>query len=221
MVPYSGMASLLWKQPVMNTESDMNCSVRLPLAAELRSLSALVFATILLLLAHDVAAAEAAGNPLLGRWRVLGLPGKPLDPQKFHLEWEFTAQDIIVRDRKNDEDVSRNGYTIDQSKSPHWITINMGQKGREMRTGIFEVRGHELYLRQQLRNGERPANFRGSNYLVFKRVGPVEQTEPPPKTTVEATPSAPKKTAAATPRPSPAAPSPTARPARKASTPRP
>jgi uncharacterized protein (TIGR03067 family) len=97
-----------------------------------------------------------------------GKSDKPIDTNKFQIEWEFTPTEIIVRDRKHNEEVSRNKYSVDTTKTPAWITVSLAGPPPETRLGIFRVRGNELHLKQQIGAGERPAKF-GESYSVLRR----------------------------------------------------
>ena len=97
-----------------------------------------------------------------------GKSDKPIDTDKFQIEWEITPDEIVVRDRKHNEEVSRNKYSVDSTKSPAWITVTVAGPSPEARLGIFRVRGNELHLKQQIGAGERPTKF-GASYSVLRR----------------------------------------------------
>ena len=124
---------------------------------------------LLVAIAFSVSAADPAATHLIGRWLMTGTREKPVDANRFEVEWEFTPGEIVVRDRKTGEEVSRNRYTVDTTKSPAWITVAVAGPAPETRVGIFRVRGNELHLKQQLGAGERPVDF-GDTYSILRRL---------------------------------------------------
>jgi uncharacterized protein (TIGR03067 family) len=124
---------------------------------------------LLTAIACSVPAAVPPATHLIGRWLMTGTREKPLDANKFGVEWEFTPDEIVVRDRKTGEEVSRNRYTVDITKSPAWIIVAVAGPAPETRVGIFRVRGDELHLKQQIGTGERPLDF-GRSYSILRRI---------------------------------------------------
>lgn len=66
--------------------------------------------------------ADVANSSLLGKWRIIN---EQLDQAALAIVWEFTANEIIVRDERTGAEISRTRYTIDATKSPHWITAEI------------------------------------------------------------------------------------------------
>ena len=124
---------------------------------------------LLLALACRVSAVDPSATLLVGRWLMTGTREKPLDTNKFAVEWEFTPEEIVVRDRKTGEEVSRNRYTVDTTKLPAWITVTVAGPAPETRLGIFRVEGDQLHLKQQIGVGERPVEF-GESYSILRRI---------------------------------------------------
>lgn len=124
---------------------------------------------LILTLPCIAAAAEESAAAIIGRWSMIGFTDKPIDTTKFQIEWEFTRDEIIVRDRERGEEVSRNRYTVDTTKSPAWITVAVAGPAPETRLGIFRLHGDELHLKQQIGAGERPVEFDGS-YGILRRI---------------------------------------------------
>ena len=110
-----------------------------------------------------------AENPLLGRWLVQRVGVRDATKLPIQIEWEFTKDKVIVRDITNSQEVSRNGYTFDQTKNPKWITVTIVDKVTELRPGIFRIVGEELHLSQAVGGGARPTNFVAGSYSIMKR----------------------------------------------------
>lgn len=111
--------------------------------------------------------ASAGDDPkvptLKGKWQIID---KRLDKIGMVIVWEFTDTEVIVRDEKTGEEVSRSRYTIDGMKSPMWITVEVDDSPTEdsgdRRLGIFRIQGGELHLKQEISDGgERPTKFDG------------------------------------------------------------
>jgi uncharacterized protein (TIGR03067 family) len=111
--------------------------------------------------------ASAGDDPkvptLKGKWQIID---ERLDKIGVVIVWEFTDTKVIVRDEKTGEEVSRFRYTIDGTKSPMWITVEVDDSPTEdsgdRRLGIFRIQGSELHLKQEISDGaERPAKFDG------------------------------------------------------------
>ena len=107
---------------------------------------------------------------LSGKWRFID---KRLDRIGMEVEWEFTGDEVIVRDAKTGELVSRSRYTIDTAKSPHWITVEVDdspdENAGDRRLGIFRIQQGELHLKQEITNGgERPTGFE-NGFVRFRR----------------------------------------------------
>lgn len=84
-------------------------------------------------------------------------------------EWEFTKDKVVVRDITNSQEVSRNGYALDLTKAPKWITVTVVDQVTEVRLGIFRIVGDELHLRQAVGGGPRPTDFPKDSYSIMKR----------------------------------------------------
>ena len=110
-----------------------------------------------------------ADNPLLGCWVVQRVGSRDVEKLPFLVEWEFTKDEVIVRDLTNLQEVSRNSYTIDLSKNPKWITVTVVDRVTEVRQGIFRIAGNELHLKQTVGEGARPADFLKDDYVILKR----------------------------------------------------
>ena len=145
---------------------------------------------LVILLASNWSVAEAQDNErnpikinIVGVWRNLD---PKLEKIGLTIEWEFTDSEVIVWDRTNHEEVSRSKYSIDKTKSPNWITVEIDDSADEdsgdKRLGIFRILGEELHLKQEVTNGaERPKGLK-EGFLRFMRVKttkPVEQVVPP------------------------------------------
>jgi hypothetical protein len=82
--------------------------------------------------------------------------------------------EVIVRDDKTGEEISRARYTFNATKSPHWITVEVDDSPNEdsgdRRLGIFRIQDVELNLKQEIADGgERPTTFDG-RFSRFKRI---------------------------------------------------
>jgi len=111
-------------------------------------------------------------NPLIGRWHLNRKAMAATLP--YSVEWEFTKDQIVVRlvhPTGDSQVASRNRYVIDVSKSPIWITTFVADEYREIRRGIFRIRGDELDLKQTIGGGDRPVDFGSDDFLVLIRLG--------------------------------------------------
>lgn len=135
------------------------------------SINAWVLSAGIVLGAAFAGCAGEAENPLLGRWLLQRQGVAATMPYK--LEWEFTKDQVVVRIVRASGEVkeaSRGSYTIDNTKSPKWLTVTTGGQKPEIRNGIFRVVGAELHLKQAIGGGPRPVDFGGDGYSVLKRV---------------------------------------------------
>ena len=114
---------------------------------------------------------DAEVASLIGKWQILD---ERLEGIGMVIVWEFTASEVIVRDEKTGDEVSRSRYTIDTTKSPHWITVEVDDSPREdsgdRRLGIYQIQDGNLHLKQEITDaGERPTSF-DERFSRFKRV---------------------------------------------------
>ena len=114
---------------------------------------------------------DVVSSPLMGKWQIID---ERLDKTGMMIVWEFTATEVIVRDDKTGEEISRARYTFDATKSPHWITVEVDDSPNEdsgdRRLGIFRIQDGELNLKQEIANGgERPTAFDG-RFSRLKRI---------------------------------------------------
>ena len=133
----------------------------------------------------------------MGRWLVQRAGIHDVSKFSMRIEWEFTIDQVIVRDIAKGEEISRNRYTLDLTKDPKWITVTVVDLVKEIRPGIFQIVGDELQLKQEVMGGARPAGFPKNGYSVMKRQrekqpGPVQVTaKPVDKVPAEAQPPTP------------------------------
>lgn len=59
--------------------------------------------------------ADVVSSPLMGKWQIID---ERLDKTGMIIVWEFTATEVIVRDDKTGEEISRARYTFNTTKSP-------------------------------------------------------------------------------------------------------
>ncbi len=125
-------------------------------------------ALVMVLAAGEGVCAEANENPLVGRWLVIRVGSR--DATKIsEIEWEFTKDKVIVRDLTNSQEISRNNYEVDMTKDPKWITVTVIDQVREVRAGIFRIKGDELHIKQTIGGGPRPTGFPKEGYSIMKR----------------------------------------------------
>lgn len=122
--------------------------------------------------------AEPEATLLKGRWQMID---ERLDKIGMVIVWEFTGTEVVVRNEKTGEEVSRSRYTIDAAKSPKWITVDVDDSPTEdtgdRRLGIFRIQGGELHLKQEITDGgDRPAKFEG-RFSRFQRPTRQKQAE--------------------------------------------
>jgi len=115
--------------------------------------------------------ADVVASPIMGKWQIID---ERLDKMGMVIVWEFTATEVIVRDDETGEEISRARYTINATKSPHWITVEVDDSPNEdsgdRRLGIFRIQDGELNLKQEIADGgERPIAFYG-RFSHFKRI---------------------------------------------------
>lgn len=113
-------------------------------------------------------------------FRCSGKKGKPKGYQ-MEIDRKLPGGEVIVRDAKAREVVSRARYTIDTVKSPNWITVevddSLDENGGDRRLGIFRIMKGELHLKQEISNGgQRPTGFQ-DGFVRFKRPSPKSNTE--------------------------------------------
>jgi uncharacterized protein (TIGR03067 family) len=128
-------------------------------------------AAVVVLAAELARCAESGDNPLLGRWLVKRAGARDATTLPMKIEWEFTRDQVIVRDATSSREVSRNAYTLDLTKDPKWITVTVVDQVTEVRPGIFRIVGGELNMKQAVGGGARPTTFIKDGYTVMKRVG--------------------------------------------------
>ena len=109
----------------------------------------------------DLQFEEESSRGIEGHWSVLD---KRLDDIGMVVEWEFTGKEVIVRDGTSGEENSRSNYTIDVSKSPRWITVDIDdspdENSGDQRLGIFRIVNGELHLKQEVTDGgKHPTDF--------------------------------------------------------------
>ncbi len=122
-----------------------------------------------LILIAGVSWCAESDNPLLGRWLVQRVGIRDATKLPIQIEWEFTKDKVIVRDVTNSQELSRNRYTLDQTKDPKWITVTVVDQVTEVRSGIFRIVGNELHLKQAVGGGSRPVDFPKDGYSIMKR----------------------------------------------------
>lgn len=130
-----------------------------------------------------VFAADSGSESILGKWSVTRVGTRDATKFPFKIEWEFTKDEVIVRDLTNAQEVSRNHYVIDTSQNPKWITMTVINKEKEIRNGIFEIVGEELHLKQTVGGGPRPTSFPKDHFTVMKRKSNKQtnnSVQPPP-----------------------------------------
>jgi uncharacterized protein (TIGR03067 family) len=130
-----------------------------------------IWALVIFLAIADtcVFAADPHSESILGKWLVTRVGKHAVTELSARIEWEFTEEEVVVRDLTSTQEISRNRYTIDTSQNPKWITVTIGDKEKEIRNGIFEIVGEELHLRQGFRGGPRPISFPKDDFVVMKR----------------------------------------------------
>lgn len=126
---------------------------------------------VLFLAVADTCVFAADPNPesILGKWLVTQVGKHDATKLSAQIEWEFTKDEVIVRDLTNAQEISRNQYVIDASQNPKWITVTIVDKEKEIRNGIFEIVGEELHLKQTVRGGPRPTSFPKDDFVIMKR----------------------------------------------------
>jgi len=127
----------------------------------------LLVATLILI--AGVSWCAESDNPLLGRWLVQRVDIHDATKLPFQIEWEFTKDKVIVRDVTSSQEISRNSYTLDQTKDPKWITVTVVDQVTEVRPGVFRIVGDELHLKQAVGGGSRPVDFPKDDYSIMKR----------------------------------------------------
>lgn len=126
----------------------------------------LLIAVVILFPASSIC--DELENPLLGRWALQRVHHH--DAKSLHIEWEFTKDLVIVRDKTNKQEISRNKYIIDLTKDPKWITVTVGAIAKEIRPGIFRIMGDKLHIKQEVEGGERPKILSENGYSIMERV---------------------------------------------------
>lgn len=101
-----------------------------------------------LILIAGVSGGAESDNPLLGRWLVQRVGIRDATKLSIQIEWESTKDKVIVRDVTDWQEISRNSYTLDQTKDPKWITVTVAEQVTEVRPGIFRIVGDTLHLKQ-------------------------------------------------------------------------
>ena len=114
-------------------------------------------------------AADPNSESILGKWLATRVGKRDATTLSAQIEWEFTQDEVIVRDLKNSQEISRNRYVVDTSQNPKWITVTIVDKVKEIRNGIFEIVGEELHLKQAVRGGPRPTSFPKDDFMILKR----------------------------------------------------
>lgn len=114
-------------------------------------------------------AADANSESILGKWLAIRVGKQDATKLSAQIEWEFTKDEVIVRDLTNTQEISRNRYTVDTSQNPKWITVTIVDREKEVRNGIFEIVGDELHLKQSLRGAPRPISFPKDDFVILKR----------------------------------------------------
>jgi len=114
--------------------------------------------------------AERQDNPLVGQWLVDRVIKQDGTMFPFDIVWEFTKEQVIVKDLTNSQEISRNSYTIDTTKDPKWITVTVIDLATEIRPGIFRIVGDELHLKQTIGGNSRPKHFEKGTYRIMKRL---------------------------------------------------
>jgi uncharacterized protein (TIGR03067 family) len=127
-----------------------------------------VIAVVLMLVAASSWCAEQ-DNTLLGSWLVQRVGVRDATKLPFQIEWEFTKDQVIVRDVTHSQELSRNTYTVDLSKEPKWITITVVDQATEVRLGVFRIDGNELHLQQAVGGGARPRELTKDGHTIMKR----------------------------------------------------
>jgi uncharacterized protein (TIGR03067 family) len=129
-----------------------------------------LFTAVFVLFTGLACCAEALDNPLVGRWLVQRVGTRDATKFPFKIEWEFTKDQLIVRDVTNSQEISRNSYTLDLTKDPKWFTVTVVDRAAEVRPGIFRVVGDELHIRQSVGGGARPTEFVKDGYSIMKKL---------------------------------------------------
>ena len=114
-------------------------------------------------------AADPNTESILGKWLATQVGKRDATKLSAQIEWEFTEDEVVVRDLTNSQEISRNRYTIDTSQNPKWITVTIVGNEKEIRNGIFEIVGEELHLKQAVRGGPRPTSFSKDDFVILKR----------------------------------------------------
>jgi uncharacterized protein (TIGR03067 family) len=116
-----------------------------------------------------VLAVDPNSESILGKWLVTRVGKRDATKLPFQIEWEFTKDEVIVRDLTNAQEISRNHYVIDVSQNPKWITVTVVDKEKEIRNGVFEIVGEELHLKQTVGAGPRATSFPKGDFVIMKR----------------------------------------------------
>lgn len=119
----------------------------------------------------DEAAPKTEKSTLIGKWQMID---ERLEKTGMVIVWQFTANEVIVSNKKTNEEISRTSYTIDDTKKPCWITSDLDdsqdQDGKDRRLGIFRMQRGELHVKQEISDGgKRPQTFHGQ-FRRFKAI---------------------------------------------------
>lgn len=133
------------------------------------SVRLIALTAIFMLLSGVEGCAEKEGNPLVGQWLAEPVEGRDGSKLPFDIVWEFTKDQVIVRDATNSQVISRNRYTVDTTKDPMWITVTVVDIATKIRLGIFRIVGDELHLKQDIGGNTRPTKFEKGAYATLKR----------------------------------------------------
>lgn len=106
---------------------------------------------------------------ILGVWRVVGIGEKKLEDHGIVILWTFGKEELVVSNEVGHQ-LSRSGFQTDLLKSPHHITLVIGDDPRETRPGIFEFDGDRLRISMNVDGGTRPNSFSEGEFLILERV---------------------------------------------------
>lgn len=103
---------------------------------------------------------------LLGSWQIVDQRMMNAD---IEVIWTFSDSSIVISDGAG-EIISQSPYTIDDTKVPHYITMQITDIAVEMRPGIFDIKDNELKMSFRVDGSPRPTSFEDGNLITLRKV---------------------------------------------------
>jgi uncharacterized protein (TIGR03067 family) len=131
----------------------------------------LVFAPFVLLGCKDKESTRPINHVLIGKWKPISINGKSLPDLPFEVIWTIGESEIVVT-MNNSEEISRNNYSIDFSKEPKQISMEIRDISKVNRLGIFKIDQDELLLSFGEDGAPHPKDWKSGDIMVLERLDP-------------------------------------------------